>query len=294
MGAETGGPGRGASADGIAAPVGRGGAPDSRRLADQQQAGGGLRPGRVSHLRRPRRRAAASGTSTATSTWTSSAPWGRSASATATRRWTTPSGSSWGGGSSPACCGRWRWRWPGACWRPSPAGRGHPRAVRFFKGGGEATAGRRAHRPRPHRAPRDPQRRLPGLAGHLGGRARPGGAGRAGRLRAPLPARRPGSSCAALLEANAGKVAAVFMDLPYSGPLPDGHLAAVRDLAHAHGAVFATDEIVSGFRLAVGGGAAYSGVRARSGRLRQGDGQRDAPGGRRRPGGGDGRRASAA
>ena len=63
-----------------------------------------------------------------------------------------------------------------------------------------------------------------------------------------------------LLEQHAGKVAAVVMDVPYTAVLPAGHLAAVRDLAHAHGALFVTDEVVSGFRLARGGAHEHFGV----------------------------------
>jgi glutamate-1-semialdehyde aminotransferase len=140
-----------------------------------------------------------------------------------------------------------------------PGAAGTPRAVRFFKGGGEATAAAariaRAHTGR-HVVLNAGYRGWPDIWA----------AGRDPAVPAELAAFVQSfrhddlDGLRALLEANAGKVAAVFMDLPYSGPLPEGHLAAVRDLAHAHGAVFATDEIVSGFRLAVGGGAAYCAV----------------------------------
>jgi glutamate-1-semialdehyde aminotransferase len=65
---------------------------------------------------------------------------------------------------------------------------------------------------------------------------------------------------ASLLDAHRGRVAAVFMDVPYDGHLPGDHLAGVRDLAHAHDALFVMDEVVSGFRLARGGAHEYFGI----------------------------------
>lgn len=56
-----------------------------------------------------------------------------------------------------------------------------------------------------------------------------------------------------LLQAHRGQVAAVFMDAPHQTALPAAHFAAVCDLAHEHGALFAVDEVITGFRLAVGG-----------------------------------------
>jgi glutamate-1-semialdehyde 2,1-aminomutase/spore coat polysaccharide biosynthesis protein SpsF len=46
--------------------------------------------------------------------------------------------------------------------------------------------------------------------------------------------------------------AAVIMELPATEP-PDGYLAAAVDAAHRHGAIFVLDEIVTGFRYALGG-----------------------------------------
>ena len=43
-------------------------------------------------------------------------------------------------GSSPACCGRPRWRWRGLVQAVAVPGGDPARMVRFFKGGGEATA----------------------------------------------------------------------------------------------------------------------------------------------------------
>ncbi|MBI3974001.1 MAG: aminotransferase class III-fold pyridoxal phosphate-dependent enzyme [Chloroflexi bacterium] len=65
---------------------------------------------------------------------------------------------------------------------------------------------------------------------------------------------------ASLLDQHRGQVAAVCMDAPHSDVLPSGHLAAIRDLAHAHGALFMMDEIVNGFRLAPGGAHEHYGV----------------------------------
>ena len=59
------------------------------------------------------------------------------------------------------------------------------------------------------------------------------------RVRRPRRARRRA--------AGAGSVAAVIMEVPAEEP-PAGYLAAAIDLAHAHGALFVLDEIVTGFR----------------------------------------------
>ena len=50
------------------------------------------------------------------------------------------------------------------------------------------------------------------------------------------------------------------MDVPYDGRLPGDHLATVRDLAHAHDALFVMDEVVRGFRLTRGGAHDHLGV----------------------------------
>ena len=55
------------------------------------------------------------------------------------------------------------------------------------------------------------------------------------------------------------QVAAVFLDIMVVEPDP-GYLQGVKDLAHRHGALLAFDEIVTGFRLAVGGAQEYFGV----------------------------------
>ncbi|MFE1548782.1 aspartate aminotransferase family protein [Streptomyces sp. NPDC058718] len=56
-------------------------------------------------------------------------------------------------------------------------------------------------------------------------------------------------------------VACVIM-MPFEVEPPEpGFLAAVRDLAHAHGALFVLDEMRSGFRMALGGAQEFFGVR---------------------------------
>lgn len=62
------------------------------------------------------------------------------------------------------------------------------------------------------------------------------------------------------LTANPNQVAAVIID-PVSGERPkEGFLAGVKELAHEHGALLIFDEIVTGFRLAVGGAQEYYSV----------------------------------
>jgi glutamate-1-semialdehyde aminotransferase len=63
-----------------------------------------------------------------------------------------------------------------------------------------------------------------------------------------------------LLEAHAGEFAAVMMEpMNVEEPRP-GYLAGVRDLAHAHGALFILDEIITGFRFHLGGAQTLFGV----------------------------------
>ena len=62
-----------------------------------------------------------------------------------------------------------------------------------------------------------------------------------------------------LLIARKGKVAAVFVHVLDVAP-NEGYLQGLRDLAHAHGAVFVIDEVITGFRLANGGAQEYYGV----------------------------------
>jgi glutamate-1-semialdehyde 2,1-aminomutase len=62
------------------------------------------------------------------------------------------------------------------------------------------------------------------------------------------------------LEANRGEVAAVFIDPVSTQPPAPGFLEGVQTLARAHGALLVYDEIVTGFRLALGGAQEYFGV----------------------------------
>lgn len=62
-----------------------------------------------------------------------------------------------------------------------------------------------------------------------------------------------------LLDQYEGQVAAVFIDVLY-GEMQPGYLQAVQDLAHRHGALFCMDEVVTGFRAALGGAQEYFGV----------------------------------
>ena len=55
------------------------------------------------------------------------------------------------------------------------------------------------------------------------------------------------------------EVAAIIMELPATEP-PPGYLQAAIDLAHHHGALFVLDEIVTGFRYALGGAQEVHGV----------------------------------
>lgn len=64
----------------------------------------------------------------------------------------------------------------------------------------------------------------------------------------------------AKLEANKGKVAAVVLEPIQSNGPGNGYLQALRDLAHEHGAVLVFDEVVSGFRYALGGASELYGV----------------------------------
>lgn len=56
-----------------------------------------------------------------------------------------------------------------------------------------------------------------------------------------------------------GDIAAVILEVGGENPQP-GFLEQVKALAHRHGAVFIWDEIVTGFRLALGGAQEYYGV----------------------------------
>lgn len=72
------------------------------------------------------------------------------------------------------------------------------------------------------------------------------------------------ASVEALLEQNPGQVAAVIVEpvaanMGVVGPAP-GFLAGLRALCDKHGALLIFDEVITGFRLALGGAQAYYGV----------------------------------
>ena len=64
-----------------------------------------------------------------------------------------------------------------------------------------------------------------------------------------------------LFRAHDNEIAAVFLDVASMGKDPEpGYLQGLNDLAHRHGALVIYDEIVTGFRLAMGGAQEYYGV----------------------------------
>ncbi|MBP8954455.1 MAG: aspartate aminotransferase family protein [Armatimonadetes bacterium] len=67
-------------------------------------------------------------------------------------------------------------------------------------------------------------------------------------------------SLRAVFEANPGEVAAVIMEASRTDMPPEGYLQGVKDLTHEHGAVLIFDEVITGFRLAMGGAQEFYGV----------------------------------
>jgi glutamate-1-semialdehyde aminotransferase len=67
------------------------------------------------------------------------------------------------------------------------------------------------------------------------------------------------AALAAELDRRDGEVAAIIMELPATEP-PAGYLQAAIDLTHRHGAIFVLDEIVTGFRYALGGAQELYGI----------------------------------
>ncbi len=63
-----------------------------------------------------------------------------------------------------------------------------------------------------------------------------------------------------VLKAHPGEIAGIIMEPMNSAEPPVGYLADMRDLAHAHGALFIFDEIITGFRYALGGAQELFGV----------------------------------
>jgi len=63
-----------------------------------------------------------------------------------------------------------------------------------------------------------------------------------------------------LLESRPGQFAAIIMEATRFDPPADGFLAGVRELADQHGVVLIFDEVVTGFRMALGGAQEYFSV----------------------------------
>ena len=63
-----------------------------------------------------------------------------------------------------------------------------------------------------------------------------------------------------LLKAHPGEFACVIMEAMNAVEPAPGYLEGVRDIAHAHGALFVIDEIITGFRYALGGAQELFGV----------------------------------
>jgi glutamate-1-semialdehyde 2,1-aminomutase len=63
-----------------------------------------------------------------------------------------------------------------------------------------------------------------------------------------------------LFAEHPGQTAAVIMEPVNFHEPKDGFLEKVRDLAHANGALLIFDEIITGFRMAIGGAQAHYGV----------------------------------
>lgn len=68
------------------------------------------------------------------------------------------------------------------------------------------------------------------------------------------------ASLEALIDAHPGEFAAVVMEVANATPPEPGFLEAVRTLTEKHGIVLVFDEIITGFRYALGGAQAYFGV----------------------------------
>ncbi|MGE4064682.1 MAG: aminotransferase class III-fold pyridoxal phosphate-dependent enzyme [Rhodospirillaceae bacterium] len=63
-----------------------------------------------------------------------------------------------------------------------------------------------------------------------------------------------------LLAAHKGEFAAVILEPMNTTAPADGYLAGVKDIAHKHGALLVFDEIITGFRYAIGGAQEHFGV----------------------------------
>ena len=67
-------------------------------------------------------------------------------------------------------------------------------------------------------------------------------------------------SLRALFDAHPGEIGCVIMEPMRSGAPEPGFLESVRDLAHERGAVLVFDEVITGFRVALGGAQEFTGV----------------------------------
>ena len=65
---------------------------------------------------------------------------------------------------------------------------------------------------------------------------------------------------AALFKAHAGEVAAIIMEPMNSTEPKPGYLESVKEMAHANGALLVFDEVITGFRFALGGAQSLFGV----------------------------------
>jgi len=63
-----------------------------------------------------------------------------------------------------------------------------------------------------------------------------------------------------LLDENRGEVAAVMMEPIRSSIPPEGYLEEVKELAHAEGAILIFDEVLCGWRIAIGGAQEFLGI----------------------------------
>ncbi len=63
-----------------------------------------------------------------------------------------------------------------------------------------------------------------------------------------------------VLDANRGEIACIIMEACRTQSPEPGYLESVKELAHQHGAVLIFDEIVTGFRMTLGGAQEYFGV----------------------------------
>ena len=81
------------------------------------------------------------------------------------------------------------------------------------------------------------------------------------------------SSLEKLFEAHPGQIAAVSLEPVLLDAPQDRFLAQVKEVAHAHGAVLIFDEIITGFRYALGGAQDYLWYNPRPGCFWQSNGQ---------------------